>query len=309
MGIRNSIYKRLEDAAYNIGFLFDIKDEDLIYKSGTASVVKWVDLNGYKDGWFADPFILHADENVIEVLVEEWNYEKSIGRISKLIIDKNSLKLTNIIPLLENGSHFSFPNIWREDEKIFVYPENFQGGGLYLYEYDKQNEKLINPFCLVNEPLLDSQILKHEDSYYIFAIKESNGNKQCNIQYVYKADFLKGPYSLVQTIENKRREERGAGAIFINNGKIIRPAQSCEIDYGESVVFYELKCNDKVWIENVIGRLNPNKKDNNYNLRLHTYNRYENIIVVDGYDYFESKSRLLHKLLLIARKLKRLTEK
>ena len=279
-----NIYKELTRFRYNIGFINSESDKDIIFRDSSDSHVNWLDWNGYKGGWFADPFILSVDDRVINVLVEEWNDKLEKGRISKLVIDRLSNKLQKVVPLLEKETHFSFPNIWREDGKVYVYPENYQSGGLYIYEYDEWNEKLINPFCLVNEPLLDAQLLKYNGEYYIFAIRQDNDAKQCNILYVYNAKDLKGKYSLVQTIENPLKEERGAGAFFIHNNHIIRPAQSCEVDYGYSMVFYEITSMEGLFVEKEIGRMYPNKSQR-WNRKIHTYNKNGDLVVVDGYEY------------------------
>lgn len=279
-----NILKELTRARYNIGFIHSKTDKDILYRESNDNHVNWLDWNGYKGGWFADPFILSADDKTVNVLVEEWNDKLEKGRISKLVIDRLSNKLQKVVPLLENETHFSFPNIWREEGKIYVYPENYQSGGLYIYEYDDKSEKLVNPFCLVNEPLLDAQLLKFNGEYYLFAIRQDNGAKQCKIQYVFKATNFKGKYSLIQTIENPLKEERGAGAFFIHNNHLIRPAQSCEVDYGYSMFFYDIICKDGEFKEKVIGRIYPNIKER-WNRKIHTYNRYGDIEVVDGYEY------------------------
>lgn len=279
-----NFYKELTRFRYNIGFISSESDTNLISRETNDAHVDWLDWNGYKGGWFADPFILFANDKIIEVLVEEWIDKKEKGHISKLIVDRATKKLLNVVPLLDNTTHFSFPNIWREDGKIFVYPENYQSGGLYIYEYDEENERLLNSCCLINEPLLDAQLLNYNGQYYIFAVRQDNGPKQSNILYVYNSLTLKGKYTLIQTIENPLKEERGAGAIIVRDNQIIRPAQSCEVDYGYSMVFYELSCKDDRFVEREIGRIYPNPKQR-WNRKIHTYNRFGNIVAVDGFEY------------------------
>ncbi len=278
------LIKELTRARYNIGFITQESDKEIVFQESDGNYVNWLDWNGYKGGWFADPFILSVNGDIIEVLVEEWRDDKRKGRISKLVIDKPSNKLLRVVPLLENKTHFSFPNIWKENEKTYVYPENYQSGGLYIYEYNRKDEELINPHCLIKEPLLDSQIVKYRGEYYLFAVRQDNGIHQCNRLYVYKALSLLGEYVLIQTIENPLKEERGAGAIINKNNLLIRPAQSCEVDYGYSMVFYELEIIDGLFVEKEIGRMFPNPKQR-WNRKIHTYNEYGNLLVVDGYEY------------------------
>lgn len=289
-----NILKELTRARYNIGFIHSESDKDILFRESNDNHVNWLDWNGYKGGWFADPFILSADDKTVNVLVEEWNDKLEKGRISKLVIDRTTNKLIKVIPLLENATHFSFPNIWREDNTVFVYPENYQSGGLYIYEYDEDNEKLVNAHCLINEPLLDAQLLKYNGEYYIFAIRQDNASRQSKVLYVYKSQSLKGDYSHIQTIENPLKEERGAGAVFSYNNHMIRPAQSCEVDYGHSIVFYELTKKDGEFEESVLGRIFPNTKER-WNRKIHTYNRFDNLIVVDGYEYVHRSLSIIYR--------------
>lgn len=278
------IIKEITRANYNIGFICSETDEELVYGESNDNRVEWLDWNGYKGGWFADPFILSVNDSSIEVLVEEWNNKLEKGRISKLVIDKASNKLQKVIPLLENDTHFSFPYIWRENGKVFVCPENYQSGELFIYEYDEEKDALINPYCLINEPLLDAQLMKYKGEYYVFAVRQDNGSKQCKLLYVYKSPNLMGDYKLIQTIENPLKEERGAGTIISINNHLIRPAQSCEVDYGYSMVFYEILEDNGLFVEKEIGRMYPNTKLR-WNRKIHTYNRFGNMVVVDGYEY------------------------
>ena len=115
--------KSLTKEIYSIGFIESANDSDYIFKETCDQKVIWIDWNGYKDGWFADPFILSADTSRIEVLVEEWVNKLGKGRISKLTIEANTYKLQCVKPILESDTHFSFPNIWKENGVIYVYPE------------------------------------------------------------------------------------------------------------------------------------------------------------------------------------------
>ncbi len=270
---------------YNIGFIHTGSVERLIKGEKNNVEVIWVNRDRYKKGWFADPFILSIDSEDIIVLVEEWVDELSRGRLSKLTIDKKDYYLKSVKPILEGQTHFSFPNIWREKNRVYIYPENYQSGGLYLYEYDFTKDSLINRRLLVAEPLLDAQIVKMAGSYYLFGIKESNGKYQNNYLYIYKSVSLFGPYTFHQEIYNNEKAERGAGAILELNGDIYRPAQCCENGYGKSLVFYRLELDSKEnFSETEVGRILPNPKGR-FNEKLHTFNTQDNYVVFDGNEY------------------------
>ena len=57
---------------------------DSIITDGLKGVRVNVVKNPYKNKWFADPFILEEDENVIHFLVEEFDDSIGRGRIARL---------------------------------------------------------------------------------------------------------------------------------------------------------------------------------------------------------------------------------
>lgn len=286
MNIIKLLRKYVSEESYYIGFLLpnEIKNsEEERFKS-----IHWLNLNGYKNGWFADPFFLSVTDTHVELFVEEWEYSKNKGRLCLLDIKRQGCEfiLENVTPILELDTHLSFPITIKYDDKIYVYPENYQSGSLKLYEYDAVNRKLINCNTLIDYPLLDTQILIKDGVFYAFGVKYVTG-EQCDtkILCVFKSHSLFGPYNLIKKIENPYCEERGAGEIFIENNNIIRPSQCCEVDYGRAVILKKIiiQENDEI-TQSEIDRIVPlyNKK---YGRGLHTYNKKSDLYVIDGRDY------------------------
>lgn len=282
MKIISNIKKALGEMRYEVGFL-DIKDIHLPTKERFKRI-KWINLGDYKDGWFADPFILSINDKHIELLAEEWVYKDNKGRISKLVIDKTTYKLLSVICILELNTHLSFPLIYEEKGITYVCPENYLSGCVNIYTYDMINEKLANPQTIIKEPLIDTQICKINDKYYAFGVERRTGNMS-DTRYlkVFQSDSLCGEYKHIQTIENNMNVERGAGSIFEWNGKLIRPAQNCEGGYGLSTIIYELSCNNGIH-EKEIGRIEPDNSSY-MGLCLHTLNIKNNLCVIDGQEY------------------------
>lgn len=286
MNIIKRIRKYVSEESYYIGFLFS--DEINKSESDRFNSIHWLNLNGHKKGWFADPFFLSVSDKHIELFVEEWEYSKQKGRLCILDIKRKGCEFTleNVTPILELDTHLSFPITIEHNDKTYVYPENYQSGCLKIYEYDRINRKLINCKTLIEHPLLDTQILVNNGKYYAFGVEYITG-KQSDTKTlcVFKSDSLFGPYDIIKKIENQYCEERGAGEIIVKNNEIIRPSQSCEIDYGRSVILKKLTIEDNDEIkQSEIERIVPlyNKK---YGRGLHTYNMKSNLYVIDGRDY------------------------
>ena len=242
--IKNAILRK----SYNIGFVeekyINLSDDERNKK------VHWLDLNGYKKGWFADPFFLSMDDNFIYLLVEEFVYEDNKGRLAKITVEKKNYKLVSVDVILELDTHLSFPIFFREGDNIFVYPENYQSGGVNLFSYNVLSNKLDFVKTIIESPLLDTQIVKIEDNYYAFGVKwETNTQEDSKTLMIYKSQSLYGPFKHIQTIKNNKKEERGAGLIYTSEGKHYRPAQSCEGGYGKAVIIYRLDLIDGRFVE------------------------------------------------------------
>lgn len=270
--------------AYYIGFLKE--SEMLLPIVERYAKVRWLDVCKLKnEGWYADPFILSVNGNIIELFVEEMIYKTGRGIITYLKVDVNSCEILEKHTMLELDTHLSFPIYIRDNGKLYVYPENYQSGSLRIYEFDEQAKSLVRPRIIINAPLLDTQIVKLEGSYYAFGVQFQTGlQKDTQKLYIYQADALLGDYKLVQVIENLKCEERGAGMIFTEKGRLIRPAQCCEGGYGKEVILYDLQRDHSGFEEKEIGRVIPDRKSRNGNI-LHTYNKMNGWVVIDGWRY------------------------
>ena len=230
------------------------------------SIVK----NPFKNKWFADPFILREELNELHLLVEEFDFGVGRGRIAHIIIDKLTNKITDCKIILEATTHLSFPAIYKVEGKFFVHPENAASGKSIIYEYDQEQDALVNPKVLIDEPLTDAIIHRVDALYEVVSTKNPNPNG--NTLNFYRAESFFGPYTLADTFTYSSNTARMAGA-FLGN---VRPAQNCNGAYGRSVVFYEC--------DKVIKELKPS------GVRyagLHTFNTLNNTFVVDlkKYDF------------------------
>ena len=278
--INNEIFRK----GYNLGF-FEKKYLSCSDKERNKNV-RWLDMNGYKQGWFADPFLLRMDDTNYYVLAEEFVYAKNKGRLVELTINRNKCQLKSVDVILELDTHLSFPIYFQENDQLYVYPENYQSGGVSIYLYDQQEHKLTFVKQIIDEPLLDTQITKLNDKYYAFGVRwETNTQEDTRYLQIFESDSLKGPYNHIQTISNVKREERGAGLIMAEGESIYRPAQCCEGGYGKSIIIYKLKLEGGQFTETEQRRLIPDKSQK-YGKVLHTLNILNDVCVIDGYDYY-----------------------
>lgn len=263
---------------WNIGFC-DMTPEELVAEK-RLKPIQWLK-HPYKDRFFADPFIYNVTENEIVVFVEEFVFHNPIGLIVELVIDRASKKLKQRYELLRLPSHLSYPAIIRYEGEIYVYPENGHAGLLNLYRYDAQNHQLIEPECILYEPVADSTILKiANDIFMLVATKYPDNQENA---YLYQSSSLRGGFELVcnRPLQTFRNCSRPAGDFFSAYGQLYRPAQNCEGSYGASINIMETDLTKGV--EKIAFDLKPQGK--RYPIGLHTINFYEGLCVVDGLGY------------------------
>ena len=291
----NSLVDYIKAIRYNIGFVKENVDDVI---NGKPITVNWLK-HSYKDRWFADPFILDVTDDEFVVLVEEWYDPIQRGRISKLIVDRNTYELKSLKVMIDEGFHMSFPAITRKPDGIYIQPECGATHRLVEYKYNEEQDlfEKINVIC--DLPLTDSvrNTLFNEDLMFSTKLPDANG-KELGIYYWNKSQSR---YEIKDYYHFQENLSRMAGNFFVCNGKIYRPAQVCIESYGDAVSLQEVtKSNMEGWYFNEIRRIYSPHPD--YNLGFHTFNTYKNIIVVDAVGY--RRVKLCHFLRIIKQMIK-----
>ena len=211
------LYDKITRDRWEIGFV----DGGLPSVMGNEPlVVHWLK-HDYKDRWFADPFVLDVTETEILVLVEEYRYERGNGRIALLSIDKTSFELKKLDVVLELDTHLSFPAIWRENGRVYVYPESWKTGELCVYEFDGKCCDLSSKQVICQESMADAVMTDLFGKRMLFSVQE---NDKLRI-YDFNADTSLFELSYVKPFG--KATARNAGDFFAFDGKVYRPAQVC----------------------------------------------------------------------------------
>ena len=282
MRLTSRIIKYIKETKYNIGFI----DDDLqSVMEGKPIKVKWMKHN-YKDRWFADPFILDITNNEIIVLVEEWYDPIQRGRISKLTIDKQNFELKNLKVMIEADFHLSFPAIDRRPDGIYIHPESSATNNLELYKYDPKTDSFSKVSTLSDLPLTDSVCNNYFGQELMFSTKLPDANgKELGI---YCWDTEKKQYVLKEYHHFNENISRMAGNFFEYQGSIYRPAQVCIKSYGDAVSIQEVSYKqNEGWRFNEVRRIYSPNRD--LDLGFHTFNLYNNVIVIDAIGYRRAK--------------------
>lgn len=293
-----SIIHNFKFNKWNLAFVDESLEDIVKNKSVTVHYMK----GNNRRQWFADPFILDVTEDHIICLVEELSYKTMKGRIAKLIIDRKNYRLLASKILLDLPTHLSFPFIFRQDDKVYILPENSASGNSTIYVYDSVDDSLKPHNITARRPYTDATIFSDGNKTYLLTTQKPKPNG--NILDIYDFD----PITLtvnnepIQSITFDNNRARNAGEIFKVNEKLFRPAQDCNGGYGKGVILQELKKTSDGFVFEDYCSFYPDSWT--YNMGYHTFNSYKEVTVMDAHGYrFLLIGRLLELLSKFGRKL------
>ena len=276
------ILEKLFIRQWTIGF-FRGNIKDIIRAKSFDPDIKWLPIEPFKR-FFADPFFLPKRNGYYCVIAEEFSINEAYGKISLMTIDE-TLQLVSNRVLLDTKNHQSYPFIFEEDNKIYVFPESGISGDLSCYEYNPEQQSLNFFGIIMNLPIVDPTILKYNNKYWLFATLR--GEDSHSKLYIYFSDNLMGPYREhpLNPVKNTLKSSRPAGNFIEVDGILYRPSQNCENRYGESITINKINVLDEFNFSAepyMTVSINQANKHNKRIHSIHTINEYEDIIVVDS---------------------------
>jgi hypothetical protein len=293
-----SLLKKYSDKLYlkqwSIGFA-KMNMEELIRNKRNSLPIQWLSPESNKFS-YADPFIFRTEDGQVHVLFESVSTVDLDGKITLMTID-NQLNPVSQKTLLATEAHLSYPFVYKENGKIYVFPENAFSGSLYCYEFDPATQTLINKKEVINQPVVDATITKYEGKYWLFGTMV--GEQRNSALHIFYSNSLTGPYTAHAGNPVKRDlySARPAGNLVMVDGNLYRPAQNCSSYYGESISINKItKLNTTQFAEEEYFTIQANKKDQ-FNYGIHTINACGDTIIVDGQKkYFQPVQQLTRKL-------------
>ena len=293
-----SLIKKYSDKLYlkqwGIGFL-KASIAGIIRNKKTDLSFEWMSLED-KTISHADPFVFKTDDGRINILFESVSSYNLNGKIS-LMVCNDSLDPVLEKVVLNTNSHLSYPYVFTENGKIYVFPESAFSGSLNCYEFDQAKRSFINKKEIIQLPLLDSTILKYENRYWLFATLL--GDTMHSDLQIFYADNLLGPYTAHagNPVKKDMNGSRPAGNFIEVDGTIYRPAQNCGNYYGESITINKINTLTTTHFEEEEYMVIGSNKNDEFNYGIHTINVVDDIIIVDGQKgYFEPVQQLSRKL-------------
>jgi len=239
----------------------------------------------------ADPFII-CHEGQYYVFYEQINpnrlWKDRIGeQIGEIYYSKISSNLEFSKPelALSTKYHLSFPFLIQDNEKIYMLPEQSKCTGLILYECKTFPNKWTAVCELLKGSFVDSIIFFYEDLYWLFTVESTaDSNVKENLYYSSILCSKEWTFHSTINISKKKVSRRGAGNIFMKNGRIYRPVQHNREYYAQGIIMLEItKLSKTNYEERIVGEIGRN---------IHTLNILDELLIIDSHTknklFFES---------------------
>ena len=137
--------------------------------------------------------------------------------------------------------HLSYPYVFAHDEAAFMIPESGAEGVVRLFRSTTFPTDW-EPIATLHEgSAVDTSVIQRDGRWWFFTtLREPRGG--ATMLMLYSADELAGPWEShpMNPVSLDVRDARGAGRIFEQDGRLIRPNQDCSRTYGYSFGFNEI---------------------------------------------------------------------
>lgn len=241
---------------------------------------KFTVINAPDYGWVADPFLVEY-RNEIYLFAEIFLYKtERNGKIGYCKYENDHFSKWQIS--MDRHWHLSYPNVWVEEDTLFMCPESYQNGEVDIYKLISLPDNWIKYKTLINNvEYCDTTFLIDSDEKYAFTF-ERGKKSPAGRGLLYRFNHGENEYRF---ISDSLEGTRCGGKIFQHDGRYIRVGQNCVEEYGSGLIFYQI---DSIWPdykEHEVKRINIQDVEiiNPYHdyTGIHTYNSSNGLEVID----------------------------
>ena len=231
--------------------------------------------------FYADPFLLQANRKTW-LFFEDYSYDekRAVIRCAEVLPDG---QITAPKVVLAPGYHLSYPFVFEHEGQVYMIPESGLNKSVELYRADPFPERWHLEKVLFSAANAVDTTLWIENGIYWFFVTLSDLVGAGPQLFLFFADSLTGEwgYHPDNPICMDIRFARGAGKIFRQDGRTIRPSQDHSRGYGCACHFREIVELTKSSCREISLGSIPTDWENGL-IGTHTYNRCGDVEVVDG---------------------------
>ena len=184
--------------------------------------------------WCADPFVYEADGEHY-IFVEQYVNDKEKGCIGYFHFE-NGIPVNKGI-LIENSYHMSYPDVFEYGGQFYMIPESSANSTVDLYVAEHFPDKWKKVKSLIRgQKYVDSTVYQEGKQFYLLSYTMVGGYEI----HVFSLDMEKQELELLSKKRDEKNVARPGGRLFMENGRIMRPAQDCSRKYGEALIIYQV---------------------------------------------------------------------
>jgi hypothetical protein len=241
----------------------------------------WRDLPDDRRRFYADPFPIEQDGRLF-VFVEDFAHALGYGVISAVEFGAAG-PLGVPRPVLDTGSHLSYPFVFEHRGTVRMVPESVATGTVDLYRAESFPSRWVKEATLLTGiEASDATLLEHDGRWWMFATVRAGGAFS-DALHIWSAPELLGPWQAHRgnPVLVDIATARPGGRVVRRNGRMIRPFQDCTDGYGAALGLAEVtRLDDEGFAQRVDAVLRPGPKWPGR--RLHTLNRAGRLECIDG---------------------------
>lgn len=265
---------------WHIGWRFN--DGAGVWQTGDLSGPRWNVLGDPGNHFYADPFPITWRGRTF-VLFEDLDHRVGKGIISAIEFGDTG-PIGNVVPVLEEPWHLSYPFLIEDEGELWMIPESSLHGDVALYRCVRFPDKWERHATLLSGlELADATITQHNGLNYLFGAWRDGTGGYSDSLAIYYADHLLGPWRphASNPVLIDRASTRPAGNFVTLDGKLWRPVQDCADGYGAALALAEIVELSPTTFRQIVrhslrpGPAWPGRK-------LHTLNRCGRLEVIDG---------------------------
>jgi hypothetical protein len=242
----------------------------------------WRELPDDRTRFYADPFPIEH-EGRSYVFVEDFAHALGYGVISAVAFDAGG-PVGVPRPVLDTGSHLSYPFVFAHDDAVWMVPESSAAGTIDLYRAASFPDRWVKEATLVSGIVAsDATLFRHRCRWWMLATVRDAGGAFSDALHAWSAPDITGPWRphdrnpLLIDIATARP----AGRVVLRGDKLIRPFQDCRDGYGAALGLAEItQLDDAGFAQRVETILRPGPRWSGR--RLHTLNRAGRLECIDG---------------------------
>jgi hypothetical protein len=249
----------------------------------SGSLDGFVRLEPPKDRFWADPFPIQRGGRSY-IFFEELPFASGKGHISVIEVDRAG-NASSPVKVLDRDYHLSYPFLIEEGGALYMIPETGANRTVELYRcidfpYQWQRERVLLDGLFA----VDATLHRGANRWWMFANVANPGAEVHDELFLFGADSLTGEWKPHprNPVKSDARGARPAGKLYVQDGKLYRPAQICAPLYGSGIAINQVTRLDAKGFEETEERHIVPVAGSGV-LGLHTLNRAGDLCVTDAF--------------------------